>query len=230
MPVYRRCSWWDFRPAHCEGPFEHSSQGLAALEERHRSFRRLPRTLASMAPGTAQRCRNRSHPRCNGLHLAPLPPRDAPSAPRIDEAGGIWHPALSRDKIIRCRQPFLPTKRRRAPVSPSGNEANVATYSYLANAVRLLGRHGAPASRKPISYRSPIPFPQFLHSLVTRRQKSGAKLLARSLELCKCSCDRTARLSNLRERPVSPDAFHTPVRLARLTRAETEGWGLIEPE
>lgn len=60
--------------------------------------------------------------------------------------------------------------------------------------------------------------------------KKWLRPLARSLELCKCRLDRTARLSNFSERPVSPDAFHTPIRLARLSLAETEGWGLIEPE
>ena len=38
-----------------------------------------------MAHGTTEACSGRSHPRCNGLHLAPNPPRDAPSAPRIEE-------------------------------------------------------------------------------------------------------------------------------------------------
>ena len=43
-----------------------------------------------MAHGTAKRCRNRSHPRCNGLHLAPNPLRDAPSAPRIEAVRRIY--------------------------------------------------------------------------------------------------------------------------------------------
>jgi len=44
-----------------------------------------------MAHGTAKRCRNRSHPGCNGLHPAPNPLRDAPSAPRIETVKLSYH-------------------------------------------------------------------------------------------------------------------------------------------
>ena len=67
-----------------------------------------------------------------------------------------------------------------------------------------------------VSYGFPIPTQAFPTVGRHNTAKKWLMALARSLELCKCSCDRTAHLSNLRERPVSPDAFHTPIRLARL--------------
>ena len=63
---------------------------------------------------------------------------------------------------------------------------------------------------------------------VTRRQKS---VLGRLLAVWNYAnvASIGQHVCPIRERPVSPDAFHTPIRLDRLSIAETEGWGLIEP-
>ena len=204
MPVYRRRRRWDFRPAHCEGTYG----------ARHRSAMQEPQS-----------------PRMQRLAPGPLPSPRCPVGTSHRRGGGNLAPGTFAG--IRSSGAGNRSFRRNAVGLLSPRQAMGRMLPHIPISPRQSDRSGAmepSASRKPISYRSPIPFPQFLHSLVIRRQKSGGKLLARSLELCKCSCDRTVRLSNLRERPVSPDAFHTPVRLARLTRAETEGWGLIEPE
>lgn len=65
-------------------------------------------------------------------------------------------------------------------------------------------------------------------SSVTTRQKS---VLGRLLAVWNYAnvASIGQHVCPIRERPVSPDAFHTPIRLDRLSIAETEGWGLIEP-
>ena len=133
----------------------------------------------------------------------------------------------------RCRQIIAGRNRGDNFRASSGT---VATR-HLQGRRRARGISYAPSPLKPvstrhirraqgsISYAFPIPR---LPSPTPRCHKTAKKWrgpLARSLELCKCSRDRTVRLSNFRERPVSPDAFHTPIRLARLSRAETEEWG-----